>query len=104
MPALTLSTAFVARADLLACDVGDDGVVLLDPRAGIYLGLEGPAQMMWAQLSQGPVSLGALCASVVEAYEVTPDICEADARAFIADLLCRDLVTVVDGDVVRHEP
>jgi hypothetical protein len=104
MPAVTLSTRLVARPDLLACDVGTDGAVLLDPRAGLYLGLEGPAHLMWSRLSTGPVSLASLCASVLEEYEVTADVCEADARAFIDDLLRRELVTIVDGDVVSHGP
>lgn len=104
MTAVTLSTQLVARPDLLACDVGADGAVLLDPRAGVYLGLDGPAHLMWSRLSQGPVSLASLCASVLAEYDVSPDVCEADARAFVDDLLRRELVTVVGEDVVSHGP
>lgn len=104
MTAVTLSTQLVARPDLLACDVGADGAVLLDPRAGVYLGLDGPAHLMWSRLSQGPVSLASLCTSVLAEYDVSPDVCEADARAFVDDLLRRELVTVVGEDVVSHGP
>lgn len=104
MPVVTLFTQLVVRPDLLACDVGADGAVLLDPRAGMYLGLEGPAHLMWSRLSQGPVSLASLCAAVLAAYDVPPDRCETDARAFVEDLLRRDLVTLVGEDVVSHGP
>ena len=96
LPEVTLTTRLVARADLLSCEVGNDGVVLLDPDAGVYLGVEGPAALMWAMFAQ-PVTVGALCAAVLEEYEVGEAQCEQDVRAFVGDLLRRDLVSAA-GD------
>lgn len=96
LPEVTLTTTLVARADLLSCEIGSDGVVLLDPEAGVYLGVDGPAALMWSLLAR-PVSVGTLCAAVVDEYEVTEAQCEHDVRAFVEDLLRRDLVSAVDA-------
>ena len=103
LPEVSLTTRLVARADLLSCEVGSDGVVLLDPKAGVYLGVDGPAALMWSMLAR-PVSVGALCEAVLADYEVTEAQCEQDVRAFVEDLLRRDLISAVGAADVDHAP
>ncbi len=91
---MQMTTCLVARDDVLSCEVGEDSAVLLDPTAGVYLGVDGPAALMWAMLAQ-PVSVAALCDAVQRDFEVTPERCEADVLAFVEDLRQRGLVSVV---------
>lgn len=94
---MTPTTRLVARPDVLSCAVGSDGTVLLDPRAGVYLGLEGPAALLWTLLG-APVTVETLCEAVVADFEVSREVCDADVHAFVEDLLRRDLVTTVDDE------
>jgi hypothetical protein len=93
MSRTTTESRLAAREDVLSCNVGEDGAVLLDPRAGIYLGLEGSGAVIWARLSRGAATIAELCEAVAADYEVTANACEPDVRAFVDDLLRRGLVT-----------
>jgi len=95
MHTLTPDTRLAARADVLSCDVGDSGAVLLDPRAGTYLGVEGVAAHLWQALTRGAVSLADLCRIVEEEYDVSAEGCASDVRGFVGELLRRELVSVV---------
>lgn len=104
MPVLTPATRVAARPDVLSSSVGDEGAVLLDPRGGVYLGVEGTAALLWTLLARGPASLGDLCDAVEADYDVSRATCERDVHAFVTDLLQRDLVMVVtDADGGSHE-
>ncbi len=98
---VTLTTWVVARADLLSCEVGEDATVLLDADAGVYLGFDGPAALIWSMV-KAPVSIQQLCRAIVSEYEVDVDQCERDVRAFVDDLLRRGLVAEVAAPDVVH--
>lgn len=98
MSQTTPDTRLAARADVLSCAVGDDGAVLLDPHAGVYLGLEGSGALIWAALSRSATSIAELCDAVAADYDVTAEACEPDVRAFVDDLLRRGLVTRLRDD------
>lgn len=102
MSSLKSDTRVAARGDILSCDVGDDGAVLLDPREGVYLGVEGPGALLWATLAQGPASVAELCDAVAADYEISAEACADDVRAFVDDLLRRDLVTLLPEDGPAH--
>lgn len=92
----------MARPDVLTCDVGADGAVLLDPRADVYLGVEGTAALVWATLTRGPASIADLCGAVEADYDISADACEADVRTFLDDLLRRELITLVPQGDAPH--
>lgn len=90
---VTLTTLVASRQDLPSCDLGGDGLVVLDPKAGVYLGFEGPAAVIWSTLTR-PVSIQAVCDVVEREYDVDRPRCEADTLAFIEDLIRRELVVI----------
>lgn len=92
---VTLSTRLVARTELLSCQVGDDGTVLLDPATGTYLGLDGSAAVIWARLAHTS-TVRDLCDAVLAEFEVEAEQCERDVLTFVDDLLRRNLVVPVD--------
>ena len=87
---------------MLTCDVGPDGAVLLDPRADVYLGVEGTAALVWATLTRGPASVAELCGAVEADYDISAEACEADVRTFLDDLLQRELITLVPLEDASH--
>ena len=71
--------------------VVDGEVTLLDPRSGVYFGLQDSAARVWELLAQRP-TVEALVAALTEEFEVSPDTCGHDVRALLDDLGDRGLI------------
>lgn len=86
-------TTVVSREpDLLEANVGDD-VVLLSVEQGSYYALDPIAAAVWQRLAV-PSSIDDLCTALTEQYDVTPERCEADVRAFLSELAAQHLLRV----------
>ena len=70
--------------------VGDE-LVILNLEDGTYYGLDAVGSQIWELLGQGHAP-GEICARLAEEFEVARDVIEADARAFLSDLLDHALV------------
>jgi PqqD family protein of HPr-rel-A system len=81
----------------------DDEVVVLHLPTGTYHGLNGVGAHLWARLAE-PRRVADLVASVADACDVDPAVCESDVRAFVADLAALGLVTVADADDPERRP
>lgn len=84
----------VVAQGVLASDFGAEQVIL-NLRDGVYYGLQDVGARIW-QLLQRPTTVPAMCAALVEEYEVEPERCERDLLALIADLSARGLVTITE--------
>jgi hypothetical protein len=86
----TMSSLVVASDDQVSTAVGGEAVIL-GLRDGVYYGLDAVGFRVWTLLAE-PVSVTALAAAVVAEFEVSPEQCERDLLALLADMEQRGLV------------
>jgi len=75
----------------------DDETILLDLDAGVYRGLDAVGTRIW-QLLEREHSVAALCAVLLEEYEVSVEQCRQDLLAFLKDLAAQNLLEVRSGE------
>ncbi len=66
----------------------DDEVVVLNAETGDFVGLTASAAAAWDMLEQ-PHDLDALCAGLVERFDVSAEHCRAELEPFIAAMIER---------------
>lgn len=71
--------------DWLAAKVGDE-LVMMSAEKGNYIGLSEVGTRVW-ELIEVPQSLDAICASLESEFEVTPETCRAEVKAFLDELV-----------------
>ena len=84
----------VAAADHVDADLHGEAVIL-QLRTRRFHGLDGVGARIW-QLLKTPTTVGALRETILREYDVTPERCEADLAALLADLQAAGLVDVSD--------
>ena len=89
------NTVLSRQPDLLEAGVGDD-VVLLSVEHGSYYALDPIAAEVWRRL-EGRATIDQLCDALTAQYDVSPEQCEADVRAFLAELEAKNLLRVHDA-------
>jgi len=92
MTALSTATVLVRSKEPLAARV-DDEIVMLDSRQSAYFGLDGAGVVIWELLDE-PLSIEAVCAHLIQEYDVDLDTCRRDVLAFAAELVDAGLVEV----------
>lgn len=80
---------YARRAGVIETDLGAE-LILLDPATGEMFSLNDVGRLIWRALDDAP--LEAIVARVVEAFEVSPEVAEADARALVRQLLEAGLI------------
>jgi hypothetical protein len=90
MAELSLDSVAARRPDALSARV-DDELVLLDPRTSLYFGLDRVGRRVWDLLEE-PRSIGELCATLEQEFDVAPEDCHADVIGFVARMAEADLV------------
>lgn len=63
----------------------DDEVILMHAESGVIYGLADTARDIWVALRE-PISFGALLDRLVEAFDVTREVCGAEVGDFLARL------------------
>jgi hypothetical protein len=81
------------RDDLLANDLSDTEIVMLDVAESSYYGLKDVGKAIWDLLEQ-PVTVSALCDRLGEQFEVDPETCRVETVAFLERLSERGLIEV----------
>ncbi|MDX2101865.1 MAG: PqqD family protein [Alphaproteobacteria bacterium] len=91
----TLSDTTVLRQSeaVFATEV-DGETVLMSVSANRYFGLDAIGSAIWAELAQ-PITVDALCAAMVAAYEGDPAQIHQDVRALLTQLVAHGLVEAV---------
>ena len=90
---LTVDSVIARVSDVTSAEV-DDELLMMRLESDAYFGLDDIGARIWALLEQ-PVSVGAVCATLVREYDVTPEQCQRDVLRFLGDLAEKGLV---------HEP
>jgi hypothetical protein len=88
----------VAAKDHVSCPLGDD-IIILDLRAGLYFSLDNVGAMVW-QLIQQPRTMQDLRAAILEAFDVSADLCERDLVALLQQLAAKDLIEIRNAAAV----
>lgn len=69
--------------------------LILDPRTDALQRLNEVGSFVWGLIAERRHSRAALCAAVVEAFEVEPSAAADDLDAFLAELEAKDLIVRV---------
>jgi coenzyme PQQ synthesis protein D (PqqD) len=80
-------------SDAVESRVGDE-TVLLHLKSGTYFGLDAMGTRIWTMLKDG-LSPTDICRRLVEEFDASREIIEADARRFLSELKANDIL--VDG-------
>lgn len=75
----------------------DSDTVLLDMDLGFYFTFEGAASSSIWKLIEAPRSEDEIVQGLTAEFDVEPDACRAEVRAFLASLAREGLVTVSEG-------
>jgi hypothetical protein len=73
------------RGDWLSANTGE-GLVMLNPDRGDYVGLSRVGARIW-ELIETPREVAEICALLVSEFDVTPETCRVEVEAFVAELL-----------------
>ena len=90
--AITSSATVVVRSDLVSAPLGAE-TMMLDVDRGTYYWMDAIGTAVWEKLTI-PTTVSALCTELQREFDVTPEKCEADVRAFLEEMHARGLVTV----------
>lgn len=90
------ATHWQARDGLLASELSDSEVVMLDMDKGTYFGCEGVAKTIWTALAE-PASLADLTAAVQADFPDAPAEVRDDVVAFLDQLVEANLVVAAEG-------
>jgi hypothetical protein len=91
---LTRSTTISRTSDILF-DRIDDEIVMLNMEKGRYHALDPIAGVIWEKIAT-PTKVSDLVAALTAEFDVSPEQCEQDVLAYLADLQERDLLVFTD--------
>lgn len=78
--------------DAVFCELAGE-TVILDMRSGQYFALDPIGTRIWQSLAT-PQTLSALCDSLVEEYDVEPEVCREDVSKLLIQMQENGLITV----------
>jgi hypothetical protein len=87
-----LDPIIVASPDHVFGDLNGE-TILLSSTTNLYYGLDPVGSRIWSMIQQ-PQRMSAICASLVEEFEVNPNDCERDTRQFIQKMADANLVII----------
>ncbi len=96
MGELSPGTRVTLARNQLWSQLGEE-VVVLDLGSSSYLGLDDVAARVWELMKQ-PRSVEEIELTLVKEYDVDPEQCSRDVRAFLTGLIERGLVVVDVAD------
>ena len=73
------------QGDWLAAKVGDE-LVMMSAEKGNYIGLSEVGARIW-ELIETPQDVDAVCARLVNEFEVTPEVCRTEVETFLNELV-----------------
>ena len=91
---ISLNTTVVRSNSILASSV-DNALVMMDIEGGNYFSLDDIGTDIWQRLAE-PLKVSELCAQLVTAYAVEPEVCQRDVLKLLGDLVMEQLVMVQD--------
>jgi hypothetical protein len=73
---------------------GEAGVLIC--KDGMYYGLEDVGAKIWALIAE-PRAVSEICDTLLDEYEVEPDVCERDVIALVGELTAKGLAQTIDA-------
>jgi hypothetical protein len=95
MPTLAADCTIRPSGHAVSCELAGE-TVILDTASDRYFALSAIGTEIWNRL-QTPCTLAALCESLQQEYDVTPQQCLADISALLDQLLAHGLVAIDGG-------
>ena len=96
MQPLQPSTTVVAsREGFIEADV-DGEILALGIEHGTCYGLNRVGSRIWNLLAE-PTGIGDLCATLLAAYRVDPDVCEREVLSLLEELRAEGLIRVLEA-------
>ncbi|MFA7595151.1 MAG: PqqD family protein [Novosphingobium sp.] len=86
----TAEKAWRPAASVIYSDL-DDGAALLETTKNVYYSLAGTGYFLWGELLKG-ADFSALCSALADAFEVSPDVAEADVADWIGAMAGAGLI------------
>jgi hypothetical protein len=90
---LCLDTTVRRNEAIVFAQVGED-LMALHIERGVYIGLDTVGSHIWEQLTT-PMTVRSLCKRLLATYEVSPEVCRQETLAFVADLVNKEMLTIV---------
>ena len=90
---MELADKVTIPTQVMAREVGEE-IVILDLAGGSYFGLDPVGARIWELMSEGR-TLGEICATMLEEYEVTAEQLQGDVIKLAGELAERGLVLKV---------
>jgi hypothetical protein len=94
MSQITANTVIKRVDDIVQAEI-DGELVMMSIENGEYYGLDSVACDIWAHIEQ-PMSVEAICAEMLEKYDVSPEQCLNDVIVFVGQLKDSNIVTIDD--------
>ncbi len=91
---MDLSGKIAIPPQVMARQVGDEQVIL-DLASGTYFGLDPVGARAWGLLAEGKI-ISEVCDTMVDEYDVTRAVLEADILTLVKTMVDRKLVSVVE--------
>ena len=91
------SSSVVARASDVMAAIVDDELVMIRLESDGYFGLDAIGRRIWELLDE-PRTVGEICSSLLEKYDVQPADCEADVQRFLGELQEHGVITVENSN------
>lgn len=87
----------VVRSEAIDFTEIDDSVVMMDVDEGRYYELDSVGARVWSLVESGP-RVAAVCEALAAEYEVDPETCRQEVRAFLDELIRLAVVRVRQPD------
>ncbi len=84
----------VRRCEQMLWSSAGEDLVALHMDKGVYYGLDAMGRHIW-ELLEGDMTVGVLCARLLELYDVEAEVCEADTLRFIEGCVGMGLVEII---------
>ena len=79
----------------LSARVGDE-IVMMSAEHGDYLGLSEVGARIWELIAE-PREFDDICAELRREFDVAPEVCEAEVRAFVSELAAQNAAIIDAG-------
>jgi len=73
------------KGDWLSAKIGEE-LVMMSAAKGNYIGLSDVASRIW-EIIETPRDFDAICTQLENEFEVSPETCRAEVRAFVDELV-----------------
>lgn len=90
---IDLQSTIARNEEIIFSDMGDE-TVMMSIDKGEYYGLDPIGRRIW-ELLENPGQVSAVCDTLCQEYNVTPEQCARDVLAFLDQLFKKEIIKIV---------